>query len=44
MAEFDTATVGTEVDAVVTWKSNDKNMSASEVAAMREFARRVGQG
>jgi tRNA A-37 threonylcarbamoyl transferase component Bud32 len=41
MAQFDTEAVGTEVDAVVAWKSNDKNMSASEVDNMRAFARRV---
>lgn len=41
IACFDTAVVGREVDAVVTWKSADKNMSATEVTAMHEFARRV---
>jgi aminoglycoside phosphotransferase (APT) family kinase protein len=43
IAEFDAAAVGSEVDEVVTWKSLDKNMSASEVSGMREFARRVQQ-
>ena len=38
---FDPVAIGTEVDAVVDWKSKDKNMSASEVASMRAFARRV---
>src|SRR5580692_12839452 len=38
---FDTAAVGREVEAVVAWKSADKNMSATEVTAMYEFARRV---
>ena len=41
IAQFDTAAVGSEVEAVVTWKSGDKNMSASEVERMRRFARRV---
>jgi aminoglycoside phosphotransferase (APT) family kinase protein len=41
IADFDTAAVGAEVEAVVAWKSGDKNMSATEVSAMREFARRV---
>jgi aminoglycoside phosphotransferase (APT) family kinase protein len=41
IARFDIAAVGTEVPAVVAWKSDDKNMSASEVARMREFAHRV---
>ena len=41
MAQFDAVAVGAEIDAVVTWKSGDKNMSATEVAGMREFARRV---
>jgi aminoglycoside phosphotransferase (APT) family kinase protein len=43
IAEFDVAAIGTEVDAVVAWKCGDKNMSASEVAGMRTFARRVQQ-
>jgi aminoglycoside phosphotransferase (APT) family kinase protein len=41
IAEFDVAAVGTEVDAVVEWKCADRNMSESEVAGMRSFARRV---
>jgi tRNA A-37 threonylcarbamoyl transferase component Bud32 len=41
IAQFDTEAVGPEVEAVVTWKSGDKNMSAIEVAGMRAFARRV---
>jgi tRNA A-37 threonylcarbamoyl transferase component Bud32 len=43
IAQFDTEAVGPEVEAVVTWKSGDKNMSATEVAGMRAFARRVQQ-
>jgi aminoglycoside phosphotransferase (APT) family kinase protein len=38
---FDPNTIGTEVDAAVEWKSRDQNMSPSEVASMRAFARRV---
>lgn len=38
---FDREVVAREVDAVVRWKSNDPNMSASEIASMRTFARRV---
>jgi aminoglycoside phosphotransferase (APT) family kinase protein len=41
IGEFDVAPVAAEVDPVVTWKSKDANMSASEVASMREFAKRV---
>jgi aminoglycoside phosphotransferase (APT) family kinase protein len=41
IGEFDVAAVASEVDAVVTWKSLDKNMSESEVAGMRAFALRV---
>ncbi len=43
MAGFDVAAVGAEVEAVVRWKSDDKNMRQSEVSAMHEFARRVSQ-
>ncbi len=38
---FDSAAVGNEVDAVVQWKAQDRNMSESEIATMRAFARRV---
>ena len=38
---YDTAAVAEEVDAVVEWKSKDPNLSEAEVAAARDFARRV---
>lgn len=38
---FDSVAVGTYVDDVVEWKSQDRNMSESEVASMRAFARQV---
>jgi hypothetical protein len=38
---FDRVAVENEVDAVVQWKVQDRNMSDSEVASMRAFARRV---
>jgi hypothetical protein len=38
---FDHDAVGREVGAVVEWKSNDPNMSESEIASMRAFARSV---
>jgi aminoglycoside phosphotransferase (APT) family kinase protein len=39
--DFDRDVVGNEVEAVVAWKSQDQNMSESEVASMRSFARTV---
>ena len=38
---FDREAVGREVAAVVGWKVKDPNMSASEIASMHSFARRV---
>jgi aminoglycoside phosphotransferase (APT) family kinase protein len=38
---FDRDAVGREVPAVVEWKSNDRNMSESEIASMHAFARSV---
>jgi tRNA A-37 threonylcarbamoyl transferase component Bud32 len=41
IGEFDRDAVGNEIEAVVEWKSKDQNMSESEVASMRTFARRA---
>jgi hypothetical protein len=38
---FDSVDVGHDVESVVEWKSQDRNMSESEVASMRAFARSV---
>jgi hypothetical protein len=44
MSAFDPALIGSEVDDVVAWKSKDRNMSESEIGAMRAFARGVSRG
>jgi aminoglycoside phosphotransferase (APT) family kinase protein len=38
---FDPIAVGDEVDEVVQWKVQDRNMSETEVASMQAFARRI---
>jgi tRNA A-37 threonylcarbamoyl transferase component Bud32 len=41
IGSFDRNAIRPEVEAIVTWKSRDTNMSMSEIASMRNFARRV---